>query len=185
MAIQLTKGQKISLKKENGDADVKTIMLGLGWDVGDEEQIDLDASCVSLNARKEVLDYIYFGSKTNRTNSILHSGDNLTGAGEGDDEVIIVHLDKIPQDVQHIVFTVNSYRGQKFTAVQNAYVRIVNQATKVELCRYDLSEQFPTTGVVMARLYRHNGEWKFGAIGEGANGQTIKDMVKPIQAILG
>lgn len=183
MAITLQKGQKISLAKEAGGA-VSKVTMGLGWDTG-RTQIDLDASCGLFAEDKSLIEAISFRQLKSANGSIVHTGDNLTGAGDGDDEQIKVDLDKVDGKVKHIVFTVNSFRGQKFTVVDNAFVRIVNQADNKELCRFNLSEKFPTTGLVMARLYRHGGEWKFAAMGEGVDGQTIKDMVGKIQALLG
>lgn len=183
MGVNLTKGQKISLKKENGGEDISSITLGLGWDVG-SQQIDLDASCATFDANNNLLESIYYGNMQSRNKSIIHSGDNLTGKGDGDDEQINVELNKLPDQVQNIVFAVTSYRGQKFTAVKNAYVRIINRTTGAELCRYALSDKFDTTGIIMARLYRNNGEWKFAALGDGADGRTISDLIKPIKAIL-
>lgn len=183
MAVNLIKGQKISLAKEAGKS-VSNITLGLGWDTG-TQQIDLDASCAIFDENKALIESIYFGNKKSKNNSIVHSGDNLTGAGDGDDEQIRVNLDKVDARAKHVVFVVTSYRGQKFTAVKNAYVRIVDDGSGQELCRFPLSEKFETTGLVMARLYRHNGEWKFAAMGDGADGKTVSDMVSKIQTLLG
>jgi tellurium resistance protein TerZ len=183
MAINLQKGQKISLAKEAGGA-VSRVTMGLGWDTG-RTQIDLDASCALLDENNRLIEAISFRQLRSANGSIVHTGDNLTGAGDGDDEQIKVDLDRVDAKVKNIVFTVNSYRGQKFTVVENAFVRIVNDADKKELGRFNLSEKFPTTGLVMARLYRHGGEWKFAAMGEGVDGQTVKDMLGKIQSLLG
>ena len=173
MAINLAKGQKISLDKEAGKAVTK-VTMGLGWDTG-RVQVDLDASCALFADDNSLIETVFFGTpgKKNANGSVIHSGDNLTGAGDGDDEQIKVDLSKVDTRVKNIVFTVNSYRGQKFTVVENAFVRIVNQDDGKELCRFNLSEKYSTTGLIMARLYRHNGEWKFATIGEGADGQTV------------
>lgn len=183
MAVNLVKGQRISLEKEAGKA-VTRVIMGLGWDTG-REQIDLDASCALIGEDKSVLEAIYFSNKRAKNGSVQHSGDNLTGAGDGDDEQIKVDLGAVDAAVKHIVFAVTSYRGQKFTSVKNAFVRIVDEATGKELCRYSLSDQFPNTGVIMARLYRHNGEWKFAAIGEPADGRTVLDLKAKMQASIG
>ena len=183
MAVNLVKGQRISLEKEAGKA-VARVIMGLGWDTG-REQIDLDASCALIGEDKSVLEAIYFSNKRSKNGSVQHSGDNLTGAGDGDDEQIKVDLSAVDAAVKHIVFAVTSYRGQKFTSVKNAFVRIVDEATDKELCRYSLSDQFPNTGVIMARLYRHNGEWKFAAIGEPADGRTVLDLKAKMQASIG
>ncbi len=183
MAINLQKGERISLAKEAGGS-VSRVTMGLGWDTG-RTQIDLDASCGLFAEDKSLIEAVSFRKLRSDNGSIVHTGDNLTGAGDGDDEQIKVDLDRVDPRVKHIVFTVNSFRGQKFTVVQNAFVRIVNDADGKELGRFNLSEKFPTTGLVMARLYRHQGEWKFAAMGEGVDGQTIKDMVGKIQSLLG
>jgi tellurium resistance protein TerZ len=182
MAINLSKGQKLSLKKDDGQA-ITSILLGLGWDVG-SQQIDLDASCATFDQNRQLLETIYFGNKNSKNGAIKHSGDNLTGEGEGDDQ-ILVDLNSLPASVQNVVLTVTSYRGQRFTSVKNAYVRIVNRKDSQELCRYNLTEKYDTTGIIMARLYRHNGEWKVAAMGEPANGKTISDLIPTIKKILG
>lgn len=183
MALNLTKGNRISLTKENGGQAIKTATLGLGWDTG-RQQIDLDAGCGTFDEAGNLLEAVFFRNLRSANGSIVHTGDNLTGAGDGDDEQIKIDLTKVDAKVKNIVFTVNSFRGQKFTAVENAFVRILNDAG-AEVCRFNLSEKFPTTGLVMARLYRHNDEWKFATIGEGVDGQTIKDMVGKIKTLLG
>lgn len=185
MAVSLQKGQKVSLKKDlNGGKDLVKVRLGLGWDITPSAgQVDLDAGAVLLDANKAVVDTVYFRSLRSKCGSVVHSGDNLTGAGDGDDEVITVDLSKVPANVQHIVFTVNSFRGQKFTVVQNAFVRLVDDANNNELGRYALSVGFDKTGLVMGRLYRHNGEWKFSAMGDAEDGRTVVDLVTFIQRL--
>lgn len=185
MSLSLVKGQKLSLKKGDGTALAK-IILGLGWDISRAAgTVDLDASCATFDANKNVLETIYFGNKSSRNGAIKHSGDNLTGAGDGDDEQIVVDLPKVADDVQSIVFTVTSYRGQKFELVENAFVRIVDASGGgAEVCKYNLSDKRPYTGMIMAKLYRHNGEWKVAALGEAADGRTIADLTAPIAAIL-
>ncbi|MEI7995881.1 MAG: TerD family protein [Methylococcaceae bacterium] len=193
MAINLQKGQKISLSKESGGALSKVVM-GLGWDAkktgggmlkgmfggGNSASIDLDASCVLFNDQNTVVDIVYFGQLKSRDGSILHTGDNRTGEGDGDDEQIIVDLDKIPETVKSLVFTVSSYTGQTFDTVENAYCRIVDNSNKNEIARYTLSAQGSHTAQIMAKLYRHNGEWKLHAIGENGTGRTIENMLPQI-----
>jgi tellurium resistance protein TerZ len=194
MAINLQKGQKISLSKESGGVLSKVVM-GLGWDAkksgggmlkglfggGDSSSsIDLDASCVLFSEDKEVLDTVYFGQLKSRDGSIVHTGDNRTGDGDGDDEQIIVDLDKIPATVKSLVFTVSSYTGQTFDTVENAYCRIVDNSNKNEIARYTLSAQGSHTAQIMAKLYRHNGEWKMHAIGENGTGRTIANLLPQI-----
>lgn len=180
MAVKLSKGQKVSLSKDlNGGNALGVIKMGLGWDTGTRD-VDLDASCVLLGADKKLLDQVWFRQLKSKCGSVVHSGDNRTGAGDGDDEVISVDLTKVPDAVQHIVFTVNSFLGQKFDVVDNAFVRIVNGAGGAELCRFELSAKVPNTAMIMARLYRHNGEWKFAAIGDPADGRTVQDLAGAI-----
>jgi tellurium resistance protein TerZ len=175
MAVKLAKGQKVSLAKDlNGGSALTVIKMGLGWDTG-SETIDLDASCALYDAAKKELDSVWFRQLTSKCGAIKHSGDNLTGAGDGDDEVITVDLTKIKPEVQHIVFAVTSFRGQSFKKVENAFVRIC-AANGTELCRYALDAKVDSTGMIMARLYRHNGEWKFAALGEPASGKIVSDL---------
>ena len=198
MAVNLSKGQKISLEKEAGGA-LSQIKMGLGWDVGAAPQksggflgglfggggsaggsIDLDASCIMLDANKQMVDAIWFGQLQSKDSSIQHTGDNRTGAGDGDDEVINVNLSRIPDHVQALVFTVNSFTGQTFATVNNAFCRLVNASNNSEVARYDLSAQGSHTALVLAKIYRHNGEWKMHAIGETASGRTFHDLMPAI-----
>jgi len=192
MAINLQKGQKISLSKESGGALSKVIM-GLGWDAkksgggflkgmfgGGGESIDLDASCVIFDEANKVLDTVWFKQLKSRDGSIVHTGDNRTGEGDGDDEQIIVDLDKVPANVKALVFTVNSFTGQTFDAVENAYCRMVDSSNKNEIARYTLSAQGSHSAQIMAKVYRHNGEWKMHAIGENGNGRTIDSLLPQI-----
>jgi tellurium resistance protein TerZ len=184
MAISLTKGQKISLEKESGGGLSKVVM-GLGWDPVKKKgfffskpaEIDLDASCALFDANKNPVDFVYFGQLKSKDGSITHTGDNLTGEGDGDDEQIIVDLSRVPANVTYLVFTVNSYRGQTFNEVQNAYCRIVDQRNQSELARFTLSGGGSHTALVMAKLYRHQGEWKMHALGEQSSGQTVGDLI--------
>jgi tellurium resistance protein TerZ len=193
MAINLQKGQKISLSKESGAA-LNQIVMGLGWDVkqvkvsmlkgmfggGKTEDIDLDASCVLFNDQNKVVDTIYFGQLKSRDGSIVHTGDNRSGAGDGDDEQIKVDLSQVPENVKSLVFTVNSFSGQTFDEVENAYCRIVDSSNNTEIARYTLSSQGSHTAQIMAKLYRHNGEWKMHAIGENGVGRTIEALLPQI-----
>ena len=198
MAVNLSKGQKISLEKEAGGT-LSQIKMGLGWDVGAAPQksggflgglfggggsaggsIDLDASCIMLDANKQMVDAIWFGQLQSKDSSIQHTGDNRTGAGDGDDEVINVNLSRIPDHVQALVFTVNSFTGQTFATVNNAFCRLVNASNNSEVARYDLSAQGSHTALILAKIYRHNGEWKMHAIGETASGRTFHDLMPSI-----
>ncbi|OON64326.1 Tellurium resistance protein terZ [Massilia sp. KIM] len=194
MAVNLQKGQKISLDKEAGGA-LNRIVMGLGWDVakskgffgfggGKGQAVDLDASVVMFDDAKRPVDVVWFRQLKSRDGSVSHSGDNRTGAGEGDDEQISVELNRVPPEVQALVFTVNSFTGQNFSTVENAYCRLVNAANNQEVARFNLSVQGTHTAQIMAKLYRHNGEWKMHAIGENGVGRTIDDLMPQIVAHL-
>ena len=186
MAVNLQKGQKISLEKEAGGT-VTSVVMGLGWDVakkkglfgfGREQSIDLDASCFIFDDNNNPIDLVYFGQLASRDGSVQHSGDNRTGEGDGDDEQIAVALNRIPANVKTLVFTVSNYTGQNFSQVENAYCRLVDGQTGKEIARYDLSAQGNHTAQIMAKVYRHNGEWKMHAIGENSQGAT-PDLILP------
>lgn len=192
MAVSLEKGQKISLSKEAGGS-LSKIVMGLGWDAikksgggffgfggGKSNDIDLDASCLMFDDRGAPTDVIYFGQLRSKDGSIQHSGDNRTGDGDGDDEQIVVDLDRVPANVKSLVFTVNSFTGQNFSQVANAYCRILNSTNNSEIARYQLSVQGNHTAQIMAKLYRHNGEWKMHAIGENGSGRTFQELMPMI-----
>lgn len=200
MAVNLQKGQKISLSKEAGGT-LNQVKMGLGWDVAQsgggakkggflgklfsgggssEDSIDLDASCIMFDANKQPIDAIWFGQLKSKDGSITHTGDNRTGAGDGDDEVINVDLANIPATVQSLVFTVNSFTGQTFETVENAFCRIIDASNNQEVARYNLSSQGSHTAMIMAKVYRHNGEWKMHAIGEIASGRTFQDLMPAV-----
>ncbi len=186
MAVNLQKGQKISLEKEAGGA-LTSVVMGLGWDVakkkglfgfgGGNQSIDLDASCFMFDDNNRPVDLVYFGHLRSKDGSIQHSGDNLTGEGDGDDEQIAVNLARVPAQVKSLVFTVNNFTGQDFSQVENAYCRLVDGQSGKEIARYDLSAQGKHTAQVMAKLYRHNGEWKMHAIGENGQGRTADELL--------
>jgi len=181
MAISLTKGQRVSLEKVS--PGLEAVFVGLGWDVKATDtgaDFDLDSAAFLLGANGKILSDQYFIFYNNPNSpdsdqSVKHMGDNLTGAGEGDDEAIIVDLRKVPPEVEKIVLTVTIYepekRRQNFGQVQNAFVRLLNVKTKEELIRYDLDEDYSTeTAMVMAELYRQDGEWRMNAVGSGYSG---------------
>lgn len=179
MPINLSKGQKVDLTK--GNPGLKNIMVGLGWDVnafdsGADFDLDASAFLVADNGRCPTeKEFIFYGNLEHASGSVKHMGDNRTGDGEGDDEQIQVDLSTIPANVSKIAFTVTIYeaeqRNQNFGQVSNAFIRIVNEANGEEIIRYDLSEDFSIeTAIVVGELYRHNGEWKFNAIGSGFQG---------------
>lgn len=194
MAINLQKGQKISLSKEAGGGTLTKIVMGLGWDAkktkgffgmgAKDQEIDLDASCVLFDEAKQPLDAIFFGQLTSKDGSIKHTGDNRTGAGDGDDEQIVVDLSRVPANVKSIMFLVNSFTGQNFSQIENAFCRVVNGTNNQELAKYDLSCTGSHTAMIMAKVYLHNGEWKMHAIGENTSGKTFQDMMHAMQASL-
>ena len=179
MAVNLKKGQKADLTK--GNPGLSRIVAGLGWDVNKYDggaDFDLDAAAFLLGADGKVAsdaDFIYYGNLKHSSGAVEHLGDNLTGAGDGDDEQIKVDLGAVPASIEKIDFTVTIYeadeRGQNIGQVSNAFIRIVDESTNTELMRFDLGEDFSIeTSVVVGELYRHNGEWKFNAIGSGFGG---------------
>lgn len=179
MAVSLKKGQKVDLTKTN--PGLKEILIGLGWDTNKYDggsDFDLDASVFLLGANGKVAsddDFVFYSNLKHKSDSVEHLGDNLTGAGEGDDEEIKIDLSKVPAEVEKIDFTVTIYeadeRKQNFGQVENAFIRVVNSVTNEELIRYDLGEDFSIeTAVVIGELYRNKGEWKFNAIGSGFSG---------------
>ena len=188
MSINLQKGQKIDLTK--GGTGLKQIMVGLGWDEAQQsssgggflglfkskpQDIDCDASAILCNTNGKYMDLVYYRNLKLSDGSIVHQGDNLTGAGEGDDEQIKIALNLVPENIVRIAFTVTIYdaetRRQNFGQVNNAFIRIYNEATGEEMLRYDLGEDFSIeTAAVFGELYKNNGEWKFNAIGSGFQG---------------
>jgi tellurium resistance protein TerD len=176
MSVSLSKGGNVSLTKEAGGT-LSAVTVGLGWDArtttGDD--FDLDASALLCNVGGKVRtdnDFVFYGNLSTTDGSVVHQGDNLTGAGEGDDEQIKVNLATVPSDVDKIVFPVSIYdaekRSQSFGQVRNAFIRIVNDAGDTELARYDLSEDASTeTAMLFGELYRNGAEWKFRAVGQG------------------
>ena len=179
MVVSLAKGQKIDLTKTN--PGLLKVMVGLGWDTNKYDggnDFDLDTSIFLLDETgkvKDPSDFVFYNNTTGGNGSVVHSGDNLTGDGEGDDEVVYVTLNDVPAAIQKITFTVTIHdaesRNQNFGMVSNAFIRLVNDANGQELIRYDLGEDFSIeTALVVGELYRHGGEWKFSAIGSGYQG---------------
>jgi len=178
MAVSLSKGGNVSLSKEA--PGLKGVRVGLGWDtrVTDGSAFDLDASVFVLNEAGRVrsdADFVFYNNRTGAGGAVVHQGDNLTGKGSGDDEVVAVTLDGLPADIQRLSFAVTIHeadgRRQNFGMVSNAFIRVVNAEGGTEIARYDLSEDASTeTAMIFGDLYRHNGEWKFKAIGQGFAG---------------
>ncbi|ROO86326.1 tellurium resistance protein TerZ [Actinocorallia herbida] len=188
MAVSMVKGQRISLEKPGGGGLTK-VRMGLGWDAikkkgffgSREQEIDLDATVV-VYAGDQIADVVYFGQLTSRDGSIRHTGDNRTGAGDGDDETIQVDLARLPVHVTSLVFVVNSFQGQTFNEVANAFCRLVDDQTGAELARYTLTGGGSHTAMVMARIYRNGDAWKMNAIGEPAMGRTFQDILPTLSA---
>ncbi len=192
MSVNLQKGQKVDLTK--GNAGLKTLVVGLGWDEAPkkfslfgkkQEDIDCDASALLITESTGKLagaaDVVYYGALAHRSGAVRHCGDNLTGAGDGDDEQIIIELTRVPAEYNKIVFVVTIYqareRNQSFGMIKNAFIRIVDADNGKELCRYNLSENYDgKTAMVFGEVYRYNGEWKFSAVGEPTNDNGIQDI---------
>ncbi|MER5960105.1 TerD family protein [Streptomyces sp. NPDC056121] len=178
--VSLQKNQTVSLVK-GGQPLLSQVKMGLGWEPAFRgKDIDLDASVIAFGPQRNHVDSCYFGKLSIVNGAIKHSGDNLTGEGGGDDEVIVVDLGRLPQDVTGLVFTVNSFSGQKFTEVAKAYCRLIDAATGEELVRFDLTNAEAQTGVMMAKLIRQfSGEWDMTAMGDFVKSRTVRGMVKP------
>lgn len=178
MGVSLSKGGNVSLSKT--DPSLKKVLVGLGWDARstDGQGFDLDASAFLLQANGKVTqddDFIFYNNLSSRCGSVVHQGDNRTGEGDGDDEKVLIMLDKVPANVDKVVFTVTIHdavaRNQNFGQVSNAFIRLVNDDSQTEVARYDLQEDSSTEiAMIFGELYRHNGEWKFRAVGQGFSG---------------
>lgn len=192
MAINLQKGQKVSLSKDNNVLD--RVVVGLGWDEVERKKagffapkpqaIDCDASVLMLTNGKfqGKDDLVYFGNLRHKSKAIQHMGDNLTGAGDGDDEQVVIELSKIPAQYDRIVVVVNIYqavqREQHFGLIRNAYCRIVDGKNNQEFCKYNLTDDYSgMTSMIFGEIYRHNSEWKFNAIGQGTNDPGLGELV--------
>ena len=194
MAISLQKGQKISLTKDN--AGLSKIVVGLGWDevkhsrglfsFKSQAAIDCDASVIMLTDGRLADpkgDVVFFGNLRHRSGAVQHMGDNLPGAGDGDDEQIVIDLASVPSQYDRIVVVVNIYqavqRQQHFGMIENAFCRVVDSRSNQELCRYNLTENYSgMTSMIFGEVYRHNGEWKFNAIGQGTTDPGLGELVK-------
>lgn len=182
--VSLVKGQTVSLSK--AAPGLAALHIGLGWDPvkkkgflgfgGGSDEIDLDASCILFNGAGNVIDMVWFRQLRSKDGAVRHSGDNLTGEGDGDDEVINVDLNALSADVQSLVITVNSFRGQTFNEVDNAFVRAVDPSKNNELVKFQLNDKGSFTGVIMGVVSRKSGEWQFQAIGAPQNGRTAEDL---------
>ncbi|WP_461207487.1 TerD family protein [Clostridium sp. DL1XJH146] len=197
MGVNLQKGQRVDLVK-HGDS-LSKVIVGLGWDPvqtggkgllgglfgGGNSEVDCDASVLMLDANGKLAkskDVIYFGNLKSIDGSVVHTGDNLTGDGDGDDEQIIVDLQRVPSAVEKLVFVVNIYdclkRKQDFGMIQNAFIRVFNPANNNELIKYNLSENYSgKTALITGEIYRNNGGWKFAAVGEGTNDSGLRSII--------
>lgn len=190
MAISLAKGQKISLTKES--TGLRNVRIGLGWDAvkkgffSRRKDIDCDASVIMLGADgklKSNEDIVYYGNLCHKSGSIKSQGDNRTGAGEGDDEQILVVLDSVPKEYEKLEFVVTIYeakeRQQNFGLIDNAYIRVVDADKNIEICRFALTDDYSgMTAMIFGEMYRHNNEWKFNAVGQGTWDGSISEMAK-------
>ncbi|MWA01065.1 TerD family protein [Actinomadura sp. LD22] len=192
MTISLQKGQKVSLAKPGGGT-LTRVRMGLGWDAvakkglfgkGKAQSIDLDASCLLFDASGNLADSVWFRQLRSKDGSVQHTGDNLTGAGEGDDEVINVDLQSVPANVTQLVFTVNSFTGQDFSQIENAFCRLVDEATGQEIARYDLSGAGQHNAQIMAKVSRDGAGWSMTAIGATASGRTFQHLLPAVSAHL-
>lgn len=191
MGVNLSKGQSVSLVKSGGGG-LTRVRMGLGWDAVKKRglfgsrarNIDLDASALLFGADGTLLDQVWFQQLTSRDGSVQHTGDNLTGAGEGDDESIRVHLDGVPAAVTSIVFTVNSFTGQDFSQIENAFCRLVDETTETEVARYDLTGSGSHTAQIMSKVSRTPDGWAMTAIGATASGRTFHDLLPTIAGYL-
>lgn len=191
MSISLQKGQKVSLSKDN--AGLSKVLIGLGWDEVPQSKggffapkpqpIDCDASVLLLQNGKLMNkgDIVYFGNLRHASGTVQHMGDNLTGAGAGDDEQVLVDLAKIPEQYDKIVIVVNIYqamqRKQHFGLIQNAFCRLVDDSKNTEMCKYNLTDDYSgATALIFGEIYRHNGEWKFNATGQGTNDPGLGEL---------
>ncbi|ENY8748523.1 TerD family protein [Clostridioides difficile] len=203
MSINLSKGDKIDLKKSN--PGLSNILVGLGWDPvqqsgggffkslfgGGQADIDCDASVFMLNQEGKlsgIKDLIYFGNLKSACKSVLHTGDNLTGEGTGDDEQILVNLDKVPSNIHKLLFVVNIYncvdRKQHFGMIENAYIRVEDQGNKKEIAKYNLSDNYSEkTTLIVGAIYRKDGSWQFKAIGEGTKDAGLKEVMQNLERI--
>lgn len=192
MSVKLQKGQKVSLSKEH--AGLSKIVVGLGWDEVERKRgffapkpqdIDCDAFALLLQNGKlaDKNDIVYFGNLTHYTNSVKHMGDNLTGAGDGDDEQIVIDLNAVPEKYDRIVIAVNIYqayqRKQHFGMIKNAFIRLVDARNGQEMCIYNLTEDYSNkTAMLFGEVYRYNGEWKFNAVGQGTAEGSIGEFAE-------
>ncbi|GAA1557506.1 TerD family protein [Actinomadura kijaniata] len=192
MSVSLKKGERVSLTKPGGGT-LSRVRMGLGWDAvakkglfgrKTSQSIDLDASCLLFDAGRNLVDAVWFRQLRSKDGSVQHTGDNLTGEGEGDDEVVNVDLTKVPANVTQLVFTVNSFTGQDFSQIENAFCRLVDEGTGQEIARYELTGSGRHNAQIMAKVSRDGDGWSMTAIGAIANGRTFQDLLPEVSAHL-
>lgn len=188
MSVNLSKGQKVSLEKPRGGA-LTRVRMGLGWDAVKkrgffgkrEQEIDLDASGLLFDATGRLVDQVWFNQLQSSDGSVMHTGDNRTGAGDGDDESIIVDLTRVPANVTTLVFTVNSFTGQDFTQIESAFCRLIDESSNTEIARYDLSGSGTHNAQIMAKVTREGAGWAMTAIGASATGRTFDQLLPAVR----
>jgi tellurium resistance protein TerZ len=191
MTVSLSKGQKVSLTKRDGGT-LTRVRMGLGWDAmknkgvfdSREQTIDLDASALLFDAGGHLMDQVWFGHLKSNDGSVQHTGDSRTGDGAGDDESIKVDLPRVQANVATLVFTVNSFTGQDFSQIENAFCRVVDETNEAEIARYDLTGSGRHTAQIMAKLTREGNGWSMTAIGSPASGRTFEDLLPSVSGHL-
>lgn len=191
MSVSLSKGQKVSLTKAGGGT-LTRVRMGLGWDAmrkkglfGSRAQsIDLDASALLFDASGRLVDQVWFQQLRSQDGSVQHTGDNRTGAGDGDDESIKVDLSRVPPTVAALVFTVNSFTGQDFSQIENAFCRLIDESNETEIARYELTGTGSHTAQIMAKVSRDGPGWSMTALGNAASGRTFHDLLPAIAGFL-
>jgi tellurium resistance protein TerZ len=192
MSVSLSKGQKVSLVKRDGGT-LTRVRMGLGWDAVKKkglfgglksQSIDLDASALLFDATGNLVDQVWFQQLRSKDGAVQHTGDNLTGVGEGDDESIRVDLVALPSSVSTIVFTVNSFTGQDFSQIENAFCRLIDESSESETARYDLSGSGRHNAQIMAKVSREGSGWTMTALGIAASGRTFRDLLPAMAGVL-
>ena len=192
MSVNLSKGQKVSLSKRDGGS-LTRVRMGLGWDAvkkkgffggGKAQSIDLDASALLLDAGGNLVDQVWFRQLRSSDGSVLHTGDNRTGAGDGDDEAIQVDLSRVPASVTNVVFTVNSFTGQDFSSIANAFCRLIDETNETEIARFELTGSGSHNAQIMARVTRDGAGWSMTALGVPASGRTFRDLMPAVSSAL-
>lgn len=192
MSVNMTKGQQVSLTKAGGGTLTK-VRMGLGWDATKKrgmfggmksQSIDLDASCLLFDGAGNLVDQVWFQQLNSADGSVRHTGDNRTGAGDGDDESVVVDLSRVPSSVKTLVFTVNSFTGQDFSQIENAYCRLVDETNEEEIAKFSLTGSGQHTAQLMAKVTREGQGWAMTAIGAAASGRTFRELLPAVVAHL-